>query len=454
MKYFALLDSALQALKALPFFVSRLGRLRSSSVATMPRPVLLSAAQLRQMLPEPSPEPQPPISAGPAHAAPAVLLLAVGATPTPPPAVAAHGLWIPTSVYLPTTAIEAGPTAKRPTPVIMTYGDGNLFPADELLAAFTAHGVRRGGSVVVYSAGLHADPLPAARVVWALHWLAPTLGLKALGLLDGGLPGWLAAGFATAAVPRTLPLPPPQEQARAGDTSVAVDTSCLATTEEVLAALLRQQDSHCLLVDVRSSDEYTGASSGEYTYIDTPGRIPTAVWGRWGPSTYEGGDWWSVNAVRLERPPLDNPGSTSGASCGQAAAPAGSGSGGGGGGDGGSGRLDLQVITLLPAPEMRRLWADCAPTSYGASAAGVPAAETETAAGPAARDALPSGGRRIIFYCGSGWRSALAWFIGVAVLDWPLELVANYDGGWLEYSQTHPQAPTHPIELERSAPGL
>lgn len=49
----------------------------------------------------------------------------------------------------------------------------------------------------------------------------------------------------------------------------------------------------------------------------------------------------------------------------------------------------------------------------------------------------------VIFYCGSGWRSGWAWFLA-RVMGW--ENISNYDGGFLEYSLTHPRAPNHPID--------
>ena len=44
---------------------------------------------------------------------------------------------------------------------------------------------------------------------------------------------------------------------------------------------------------------------------------------------------------------------------------------------------------------------------------------------------------RVIFYCGSGWRSSFAWFLAT-LLGW--HNAANYDGGWLEWSTCHPRA--------------
>lgn len=48
-----------------------------------------------------------------------------------------------------------------------------------------------------------------------------------------------------------------------------------------------------------------------------------------------------------------------------------------------------------------------------------------------------------IFYCGSGWRSAMAWFIS-RLLGWQSSM--NYDGGWLEYSTLHLNSRMHAYE--------
>ena len=129
----------------------------------------------------------------------------------------------------------------------------------------------------------------------------------------------------------------------------------------------------------------------QYTYISRRGRIPTARWGRWGPSTYTGGDWWTVRTAAIPR-------------CG--------------GDSDDAATEECEVIELLDRERLAELW--------------------EGQCG------LDGGAGPLIFYCGSGWRSALAWFLAVAVLGW--EDCRNYDGGWLEYSQTSPGADKHPVE--------
>jgi 3-mercaptopyruvate sulfurtransferase SseA len=354
-----------------------------------PRPVLFSPAQLHELLQLDVPGDR-------------VLVLAVGADLRPPPDLK---FYIPSSLYLPTAAIEAGPDGDQWTPSMMAPGVGNLLPVDKLCAALADHGINptvAGATVIVYSAGLRSDPLPAARVVWMLHRLAPTLRLRMLGLLDGGLPGWLAAGFATAIAPQQPRLSAGFDRAAAsavcgGD--VAVDACCLATTAEVLSALPGQssdgKEEPPLIVDVRSLSEYAGVDAGGYGYINVPGRIPGARWGKWGPTTYQGGDWWTTKSIRVEvgHRADPSPGATQ------------------------MTQLEVQVITLLQAEDMRRMWADCGVRCFS------PQADDSTAL-----DSTGQAGRRVIYYCGTGWRSALAWFISISVLQWPMELVANYDG--------------------------
>lgn len=352
------------------------------------RPVLLSPAQLHELLQTKVPGCR-------------VLVVAVGANHRPPPDL---NFYIPSSVYLPTTAVEAGPDKDQWVPSMMAPGVGNIFPANKLCAVLAAHGIHptvAGATVIVYSAELQSDPLPAARVVWMLHRLAPTLKFRTLGLLDGGLAGWLAAGFPTTAAPQRPSVPSgfdPAATSASCDGDVAVDACCLATTAEVMTALPGQPidgRQPPLIVDVRSFNEYAGVDAGEYGYINVPGRIPGSRWGKWGPSTYQGGDWWTAKSVQVEAVLRGDisPGIRPTA------------------------RLEVKVINLLQFEDMRRLWADCGVSCHS------PQADDS-----AASERTGQAGRRVIFYCGTGWRSALAWFISVAVLQWPMELVANYDG--------------------------
>lgn len=48
---------------------------------------------------------------------------------------------------------------------------------------------------------------------------------------------------------------------------------------------------------------------------------------------------------------------------------------------------------------------------------------------------------QIVFYCGSGWRSSMAWFISELL---GYKDCRSYDGGWLEWSTLHPDAKNLP----------
>jgi len=45
--------------------------------------------------------------------------------------------------------------------------------------------------------------------------------------------------------------------------------------------------------------------------------------------------------------------------------------------------------------------------------------------------------KHLVFYCGTGWRSSLGWFIS-QVLGY--RSVYNYEAGLFEYASTHPTA--------------
>jgi len=52
-------------------------------------------------------------------------------------------------------------------------------------------------------------------------------------------------------------------------------------------------------------------------------------------------------------------------------------------------------------------------------------------------------GRAIVFYCGSGWRSAMAWVMSQLL---GLKHCKSYDGGFLEWNKLHPNAGRHLVE--------
>ena len=107
----------------------------------------------------------------------------------------------------------------------------------------------------------------------------------------------------------------------------------------------------------------------DYKYPLPRGRIPTAHWGRWGPSTFVAGELYNHATGALH-----------------------------------------------PIATTAELWRQ--------------------------RGIAVGSERRILFYCGSGWRSAVAWCLASLLGHTD---AANYDGGFLEWSRLSERAPVHPI---------
>ena len=49
----------------------------------------------------------------------------------------------------------------------------------------------------------------------------------------------------------------------------------------------------------------------------------------------------------------------------------------------------------------------------------------------------------IIFYCGSGWRSAMAWVMSQLL---GLKNCKSYDGSFLEWNKLHPNSNNHQVD--------
>jgi thiosulfate/3-mercaptopyruvate sulfurtransferase len=101
----------------------------------------------------------------------------------------------------------------------------------------------------------------AGRFIWTLDVLGHKAGAS---YLDGGLPAWIAAGYAlsTEQTPVREPLPAPP--------IVTINPAFIATKEEVLASL---NDSATIIWDARSAEEY----SGQKLYSRRGGHIPGAI---------------------------------------------------------------------------------------------------------------------------------------------------------------------------------
>jgi thiosulfate/3-mercaptopyruvate sulfurtransferase len=107
---------------------------------------------------------------------------------------------------------------------------------------------------------IYGDPLAAGRLFFTLDHLG--LGYRA-SLLDGGLPGWKAAGLTL-----TSEVPPPSARGRIEpriQSAVLIDAAELSR---------RLHDSTLAVVDARPPAEWSGATPGDG--VLRPGHIPGA----------------------------------------------------------------------------------------------------------------------------------------------------------------------------------
>src|SRR5205823_6013966 len=115
--------------------------------------------------------------------------------------------------------------------------------------------------VVVVPAGVHfTDFGSAARVYWTLK----VAGLTDVSILDGGVAGWQAAGFATES--GASPVPSPKTISAEGD------TTSLAQLADVVKI---QQSGGATLIDARPASFFTGKERAPK--VAAYGHIPGAV---------------------------------------------------------------------------------------------------------------------------------------------------------------------------------
>lgn len=132
---------------------------------------------------------------------------------------------------------------------------GLLKPVEEVRALVAEAGLDPNTHMVVYAA---SDMLKdATRLFWILEYL----GYPKVSVLDGGYDAWhdLGAPLATgASVVDPVPVSSLPAQER----------------PELLASKLEVANRECALVDLRSADEYAGASKKDF--VEKPGHIPGA----------------------------------------------------------------------------------------------------------------------------------------------------------------------------------
>jgi thiosulfate/3-mercaptopyruvate sulfurtransferase len=150
--------------------------------------------------------------------------------------------------------------------------------ADAFCATLGRWGVTPRHQVVAYDAN---DSAHAARLWWMLR----LLGHERAAVLDGGLAGWVARGYAL-----ELPVPRP----RAGKYTARFDVKAMASTAVVAA---RMASGSGKLVDARAGERFRG----EIEPIDrVPGHIPGAVNRPWAANLAPDGRFKPAGALAEE----------------------------------------------------------------------------------------------------------------------------------------------------------
>lgn len=130
-----------------------------------------------------------------------------------------------------------------------------LPPVEALVAAFARAGVRNNARVVLYG-----EPLSAARAWMTLDYLG--IG-RNVGMLDGGITAWNAAG---------LPLSTGPGEGMSGALSISPERERIVDADWVMSQV---GEPYTVMVDARPLNEYTGEDGGRDGRY-TPGHIPGA----------------------------------------------------------------------------------------------------------------------------------------------------------------------------------
>ena len=125
---------------------------------------------------------------------------------------------------------------------------------EQFAAAMSALGVDDDSRVVLYDAN---QTVWAPRVWWMLRWI----GFDRAAVLDGGLPGWKAAGYPLSTEPADRP---------AGKLTVNLRPELIADRDEVFAALGKDS---VTLIDAMMEAHYRG----DMAMYARPGHIPGAA---------------------------------------------------------------------------------------------------------------------------------------------------------------------------------
>lgn len=154
---------------------------------------------------------------------------------------------------------------------------GMLSSAETMTVVLRAAGVTDTSTVVVYD---ESSSLWASRLFWAMEHM----GVDDVHVLNGGFAQWVCQG---------LPVETHRPHTGAGDVTVTVDESRVATADWVLEHM---DDPGVVVLDVRTAAEY----SGESAMSDAGGHVPGAAHVEWIHALGEGGSglFLPVEALR------------------------------------------------------------------------------------------------------------------------------------------------------------
>ena len=336
---------------------------------------------------------------------------------------------IPGAISVHPSFFEAGPPdvgGHRYYPRYEKPEDGNLMPMEELQKTIARYlGITCGCAVLVYGRG-QVPMMTSARVAWALLHAGVAGDGGFVYLLDGGFPAWVAYAWDKAQQVGEEALDGQSEPKSvssffdSGSRPLKNDSAIifgsglqgghrpvLATTEDVQQSVGNVCSSvRCpRVVDIRRLNEHTGDNDEQYPFFKCGGHIPNSLWQ---------GNWDSFINYRSRVPaPGDDEyvSSAEGAACGVPKFAYGSDE------VAAHGLLGMDVsaaatilsnggVATLRLAETERRWRQLGLLSNS---------EDQEA---------------LIFYCGTGWRSALAMLIAA---DLGVEAL-NYDGGFYEWS--------------------
>eukprot|EP00471_Norrisiella_sphaerica_P006084 CAMPEP_0184489404 /NCGR_PEP_ID=MMETSP0113_2-20130426/15301_1 /TAXON_ID=91329 /ORGANISM="Norrisiella sphaerica, Strain BC52" /LENGTH=516 /DNA_ID=CAMNT_0026872793 /DNA_START=686 /DNA_END=2236 /DNA_ORIENTATION=+ len=328
----------------------------------------------------------------------------------------------------------------------LPMGAGNLKPWPQLKEIWSSLGITKNHRVAVYFREycLHNHPISACRVIWALV----ASGIKDVMLLDGGLLSWREANLPTSNgfKPR-IKMSPNSAEGRVTevtDFALYAKISLCSGSTSVSSSSISNRNSLCngSVKRIRPRD------ISEYGNLEPEGKV---LHQRVRSGLPEESNWINNTNTDEKLPPCHEfaiattemvEDIVNGKRLGTLA-------------DVRSWKEHtgvhhkytfLKVLGRIPGSRWAR-WGPCTYIGGDFWETGLgkmrPLEEIERMWAEQGIHKPKNNKESVVFYCGSGWRSAYAWFIS-KLLGW--ENTYNYDGGFLEWAATHPRANDHGIE--------